>query len=233
MSAATVRNGAPAGRNKGRAARNAMIAKLHLAKRDLALEEESYRGVLERVTGKRSAREMSERQLDAALKEFQRLGWKPKRRDGTAPAGRTVGDKPIAYKIAALWRSLWLLGEVEDLAGLDAFVERQTGVAAVRWLAPEEASAVIEALRAWSARAGFAVPATNRDGGRAAKAKLVLALRARLDAVSLRRGLPLPDLRRESPRQLDAMAEELGRRLRAAKEAGGSRGDAETRREGP
>lgn len=220
------RNTGQAGRNRAKAGRNAMLAKLHLARRDLALEEESYRAVLERVTGRRSGRELSDRQLEAALKEFQRLGWKPKRKEGA----RTVGDRPIAYKIAALWRSLWLLGEVENLAGLDTFVERQTGVGALRWLAPEEASAVIEALRAWCARAGFEVPSTTRDGGRAAKEKLVLALRMRLDRISLRHSVPLPDLRRESPRQLDAMAEELGRRLRAVKEA--ARGDAETGRQG-
>ena len=136
--------------------RTAMIAKLHLARRDLALTEDTYRDVLRRVTGKDSAAQLSERELDLALREFKRLGWRPK-------PGRTGTSKHAQIRmIHGVWADLCRLGiDAEDeAAALRAFTSRQTktlanpqGVSDPAFLTSEQANKVLEGLKAWRARA--------------------------------------------------------------------------------
>ncbi|MBS3961470.1 MAG: DUF1018 domain-containing protein, partial [Sandarakinorhabdus sp.] len=76
--------------------RRAMLAKLHLAKKELGLPEEEYRAVLQRVTGIASAAAMRGAQLEDCLKEFARLGWQQK------PAKGRAADHPGARKARAL-----------------------------------------------------------------------------------------------------------------------------------
>jgi len=175
-------------------ARRGLLAKIHMAAKDLALAEVSYRDLLERETGKRSAADCSEDQLDKAIKAFEALGWKPKRKGrrgrkqaagpGLAwPAGPTPSEsvRPLLGKARALWRALHDLGVVRDAGdpALAAFVRRQTRIEALEWLTPGEAYKVIEALKAMCKRAGFEVPA----GGLEAKKALLRALWARLHAL--------------------------------------------------
>lgn len=97
--------------------RRAMIAKIHLAKKQLALTEDSYRDILRRVTGLDSAGAMRADQLDAVLREFGRLGWKPK------PAKRR-SDKPQVRMIWAIWQDIVRLQGHGDRDGLRSFVRR-------------------------------------------------------------------------------------------------------------
>lgn len=100
------------------------LAKIHIAKKDLGLDDATYRAVLERVTGKTSSVAMTAEERDAVLVEMRRIGWKPR-------ASRRRGlDGPYAKKIQALWIAGWNLGLIrnrEDTA-LIAFVKRQTGI---------------------------------------------------------------------------------------------------------
>lgn len=76
------------------------IKQIHIAQRDLALTEDTYRCLLERVTGHRSAADLDARQRRAVIDEFYRLGWKPKthRRPGRMPASKSA----LTAKIEAL-----------------------------------------------------------------------------------------------------------------------------------
>lgn len=60
------------------------------------------------------------------------------------------------------WRALWKLGEAQANtdSALDAFVKRQARVDSLARASPDQVCWVIEALRAWCARAGFDVPET-------------------------------------------------------------------------
>jgi hypothetical protein len=51
------------------------LAKLHIAKKALCLGDDDYRDILERITGARSARDVSPEQLPALQRELRRLGW--------------------------------------------------------------------------------------------------------------------------------------------------------------
>lgn len=135
--------------------RATMIAKVHLAKKQLALAEESYRDILRRVTSKESASQLSEAELDRVLAEFKRLGWKPK-------PNRTGTSKHAQIRmIHAVWADLCKLGiDAEDeAAALRAFVQRQTktkanpeGVSDPAFLDSVQANRVLEGLKAWRTR---------------------------------------------------------------------------------
>jgi len=122
----------------------ALLAKVHIAKKELALQEESYRAILERVTGRTSSKDCSKRQLEAVLGEFKRLGWTPKA-GKNSPSGR-----PHVRLIYALWKEAGIVGAVDNASteGLRSFVARQTGKEAPEFLKPAEANLVIEGLKA-------------------------------------------------------------------------------------
>lgn len=135
--------------------RKAMLAKIHIARKDLALSEESYADILRRKTGVESAAGLSDQQLDRVLAEFKRLGWKPKK-------GRTGTSKHAQIRmIHAVWKDICALGiDAEDeAAALRSFTARQTktlanpaGVADPAWLDSTQANKVLEGLKAWRTR---------------------------------------------------------------------------------
>lgn len=129
----------------------ALLAKVHIAKKELALADESYRAILERVTGRASSRDCTERQLEQLLAEFKRLGWVPKTKAGAA----RISDKPHVRKVYALWREAGVVGAVDNASkeALRAFVVRQTGKSAPEFCSPDEANKVCEGLKAMIRRA--------------------------------------------------------------------------------
>lgn len=131
------------------------LAMLHVAKRDLGLDEETYRSVLERVTGQRSAAKLTEVERLAVVDEFRKQGFKPSSNSSRSRGKPLAG--PFAKKLQALWIAGWNLGVVgnRDDRALLAFVKRQTGIDHIRFLRyPEDAAKAIEALKGWLARDG-------------------------------------------------------------------------------
>lgn len=136
------------------APRNAMLAKVHIAKKQLGLDDDLYRDALMTAVGKASAADCSDAELGRVIKHFGSKGFHVKR-----PGERLPGYAESKYgpKILALWISGWNLGIIRDRSdvAMEAFIERQTGIASVRWLkAAEDASKVVEGLKKWLAREG-------------------------------------------------------------------------------
>ena len=128
--------------------RRKMLASIHIARKDLALEEESYRALLYRVSGQTSAKELTDVQLKSVLSEFERLGWKKARFRRFS-----AGNRPDIRKVFAIWSSLSAhLKCGGSRAGLRAFVERQIGVSDPNFLNPAQARQMIEALKAMQRR---------------------------------------------------------------------------------
>lgn len=131
--------------------RHAMLAKVHLARKELGLAEDDYRAILRRVTRHDSAAGCGPSQLDELLREFRRLGWKG--------SHRPRSPKPIIRMIHAVWRDIApRLADGSD-AALRSFVQRQTrnssrpdGVTAPEFLDVPAATKVLEGLKAWRAR---------------------------------------------------------------------------------
>lgn len=135
-----------------------LIAKIHVAKKQLAMEEESYRAMLVRVTGKDSLKVMNETALEKVLAELKRFGFKAA--GGKRAGTRKMADGDQAAKIRALWLDLYHLGEISEPSeeALSAFVARMTGCRALQWITGPQADRAINALRGWLERVGFVIP---------------------------------------------------------------------------
>lgn len=126
--------------------RRTLLAKIHLARKDLALAEDSYRAILLRIGGAQSAAWIDDAGLGRVIAEFQRLGWQPARRAFKPSA------KPHVRLVWRLWRELAPAAVRNQAQGLRGFCKRVAGVEDPEWLSPPQANAVIEALKARLAR---------------------------------------------------------------------------------
>ncbi|GAB6965980.1 hypothetical protein JCM25156A_32060 [Komagataeibacter kakiaceti JCM 25156] len=135
-------------------ARGAIYAKLHIARKELALPDESYRDILHRITGKSSAKDATIPALEKVLAHFRTLGWKPKK------GSLSSSDRPHVRMIYAIWKDM---GPMLDSGGtreaLRAYVQRQTmtpdhpgGISAPEFLDGTQGRKVIEGLKRWKAR---------------------------------------------------------------------------------
>ena len=129
--------------------RLAMLAKVHVARKQLGLAEEDYRALLTRVAGVASAKDCDAGALARVLAECERLGWK------AAPGARR-DRRGYVRKIYAIWGDLKPLLDNADDDVLRAFVRRQTrsaanpdGIGAPEWLDAKDAAKVIDGLRGW------------------------------------------------------------------------------------
>lgn len=201
---------------------NARRRAIFAAARDAGLDEDDRRAVQLRVTGKPSLTGMTLRDMDAVLVAI--------RGTGTAKRDRPVGStRAHVGKIWALWWSLYWLRAVDrpEETALNAWVKRQTGVDAVRFLDHKSAVNVIEALKAWAAREGveWSVPPCAQADRRAVVdaiwAKLLVGNRVtgRTADTFLIGALNLPP-RRWTDRQTDEAIRFLGRMLREGTEHG-------------
>ncbi|MFO1038127.1 MAG: regulatory protein GemA [Geminicoccaceae bacterium] len=126
--------------------RRAQLALVHMGRKQLGLDEDTYRQLLERVAGRRSAGELKPSQLRSVIGEMRRLGFKDR------PVRKL--KEPQHRKIAALWAELRRAGVLREKTdrALDAFVKRQTGVERLEWLDATQSNRVIEALKSWGKR---------------------------------------------------------------------------------
>lgn len=126
-----------------------LIAAIHVAKKQLGLDDETYRAKLTRIVGKASTKEMTEEERQRVLTVFRNEGFAPAP-TARRPDGRAKLSGPYAGKLQAMWIAGWNLGIVRDKddAALTAFVKRQTGLDAVRFLRdPDDARKAVEALK--------------------------------------------------------------------------------------
>ena len=135
-------------------ARTKLLAKVHVAKKQLAMDDETYRSVIYRTVGKRSSGDCNDRQLGTLMKELEKLGFRnPSRWKPASP------DAQVRM-IHAIWADIRKLldGEAGD-DQLRSFVQRQTrdawhpdGISAPEFLDAAGAKRVIEGLKGWRAR---------------------------------------------------------------------------------
>lgn len=132
------------------------IAIINIAKGQLAMAEDDYRAVLERVTGLTSLRAMTEAQKLAVIEEMKRLGFRVKAGGHKLPAS----VRPHVRLIHALWASCHRLGVIESRtpAALRAFCKRFVAhglegvVVDPDLLSYAQATPIIEALKKMEAR---------------------------------------------------------------------------------
>ncbi|MGO7903630.1 gp16 family protein [Rhizobium leguminosarum] len=133
----------------------ASIAAIHVAKKQLGLDDDTYRIKLTIITGKPSTRDMTEAERERVLQVFRKEGFQPK--SNRRGDGRLKLSGKYAGKLQALWISAYNLGIVQnrDDSALVKFVERQTNIEHVRFLKnAADARKAVEALKGWIARVG-------------------------------------------------------------------------------
>lgn len=145
--------------------RNNLIKLIHIAKRDLGLDEEMYRQSLQGATGKASCGAMGICDLEKALDYFKRLGWKPKQQKRKlSPTTKNKNGHDVLDKIRAVWIDMHKSGMTDNgtEAALDRWVKRTTapmnkgnGIERVEWLRGARgwlAIKTLEALKQWQKR---------------------------------------------------------------------------------
>lgn len=145
-----------------RADRQGLIRLIHVAKRDLQLDDDTYRTILQRVAGKGSSSELTVPELEKVLEHMKRSGFKV-RSKGKAPRSaqpaKAKPSRPLAQdgeskKVRAIWLFLHQLGVVKNPAeeALAAYVKRIAGVDALQWINGEQAERLIETMKKWAMR---------------------------------------------------------------------------------
>lgn len=141
--------------------RDKELALIHIGKKELGWDDDTYRETLRAWTGKRSSGKMTQKERATVIDGMKRLGFTPSGDDAPQPVTVDDDDSPQVKKIKMLWRELHRHGAVKNpsLPSLNAFSRRMTNNEHVRFCTPDEASDVIEALKGWLRR----VQRTNRN----------------------------------------------------------------------
>ncbi|MGL5166660.1 MAG: regulatory protein GemA [Afipia sp.] len=130
-----------------------MKATIHVLKTKAGMDDETYRDFLFKEAGVRSSSDLSVTQSGRVIERLRELAG-----EGVGPRGAVAGlDGLIGSKLRALWIAGYDLGIVKNRTdkAMLAFLERQTGVSHVNFLAePSAGTKAIEGLKSWLARTG-------------------------------------------------------------------------------
>jgi phage gp16-like protein len=132
-----------------------MLAKIHIAKKQMGLDDDTYRTIIARHgNGKTSSRDLTITQMDAVLREFTVKGWSPKPSKSKGAAKRKLATGPEAEKIRALWLWMHELGIVRDPSesALAAYARRVAGIDDLHWADGARCYRLIETLKKWAQR---------------------------------------------------------------------------------
>jgi phage gp16-like protein len=154
MGLALHKNAAPAQFPVADRHRRSMLAKIHVAKKQLQLADDDYRQILLDAAGRDSAGDCTEAELGREIKRLQAIGFKPLLKPGAATR---PAQHPVARKARALWISLYHLGAVEKPSeqALEAFAKRQLKCERLVWANQSHGYKLIEALKAMAQRHGW------------------------------------------------------------------------------
>ena len=128
----------------------AKLAKIHIARKELALTDEAYRDILRLHFGVESAKALNDRQAVALLNRFKAKGWKPTERPEAKRAPRPRRSSsyidipeggPAAQQqrmVVALWNELGY-----PMCTLHSRVKRQFKVERLQWLTDHDSLHVL------------------------------------------------------------------------------------------
>lgn len=139
--------------------RQRLIKLIHVARRELGLDEDTYRTMLRTAGGADSTTLMDVRALKAVVEHAKRAGFKVR---ATSKAASTSTARPDrrqdtsveARKVRALWLFLHHLGAVRDPSerALATYVKRIAKVDDLHWAPGAAMFKLIETLKKWAMR---------------------------------------------------------------------------------
>ncbi len=126
--------------------RQSLLAKVHIAKKALGMDDDAYRDFLQTHTGKRSAGDLDMTALDRLLFQMKRLGFVPTKTKATgkrptAPS-KAMGRARILAKITAQLTTRELHWNYAH-----GMAKRMFGKEQVQWLADEQLYKLMQALQ--------------------------------------------------------------------------------------
>jgi phage gp16-like protein len=129
------------------------IQLIHVARRELKLDEDAYRDLMETVTGRRSSKDLNDRQRHRFIEHLKKIGFTPKR------AAPQDDHDSRQTKARALWHALALAGQIghDTDDTFNAYVKRQVGADHWRFLNDHQRTTVIESLKRWARRCDIEV----------------------------------------------------------------------------
>jgi phage gp16-like protein len=143
------------------AMRKRIIAKIHVAKKQLSLDDDEYRGLIAGATNGKaeSCKDCDESELEQILQLMERRGFtpvikapseKPKVRLSPRTRDKPKGDHEQIDKIRAMWIDLANQGIIRNRSddACQAFAKRLTKVDRLEWLNTKQCSTVLAALNA-------------------------------------------------------------------------------------
>ena len=133
--------------------RNRLIKLIHVARRELQIDDDSYRMMLSNMPvlkGKTSAKDCTVLQLNSILEQLKNRGFKVRK----AVKTRALASDEQSRKIRSLWLELHASNVVRDSSekALAAYVMRICKIEALQWLSSKQAGDVIETLKKWLQR---------------------------------------------------------------------------------
>lgn len=147
-------------------ARRAMLAKVHIAKKNLGLDDATYRAMLDNLFGVDSSAKLSPKQLDQLLGHLTSRGFVASKKGDAKPSDSATARQPMIAKIGAL---LTELGQAEGRhvpwAYAVGILKRQSGVMRLEWATPRQLRAVIAALDARVGKLAREARERARTGG--------------------------------------------------------------------
>lgn len=128
---------------KAFAGRNALLGKAHIAKKQLGLDDETYRQILADRYGVASSAKLSLDKLKDLCAFFERKGWQAKVKPPRAGCDRTA----LIGKIYALLAEIGRMSNKHvPFEYAESILKRQGGAAKLQWGTPEQLRGVIAAL---------------------------------------------------------------------------------------
>ena len=129
-------------RAKVSTAKMALMAKVHIGKKELNLDDDTYRDVLWRVTGKRSCKKMLIGELEAVIKDMESRGFTPKAAPKHGKKPSVVGKRePLMGKIHAMLTDMGLHWNYAHGMG-----DKMFGIKRLQWLNDSQLYKLTQAL---------------------------------------------------------------------------------------
>ena len=137
-----------------------LIKLVHVAKRELCMDDATYRTVLRSAGGADSTASMGAAALERVLAQLKRAGFRVRHKAASSAGSRQLDTRHQARKVRALWLLLHALGVLRNPseASLAAYVKRIVGVDDLHWAGGEQLDQLIETLKKWAMRY---LPGTN------------------------------------------------------------------------
>ena len=151
-----------------------LLAKIHIAKKELGLEDETYREALNSMFKVQSSKDLNDRQAVILINHFKSLGWvqtskqyavgsKQQKKYADSPRDPYDASGAIKRKIEAMWHDLYRGNE--EKRHLRQWLWNHFRVSDVQFLDKRKAYDAVEALKSMSRHRESKVPSPKSQVG--------------------------------------------------------------------